>query len=376
MPFNGRAIYSTGAFSAVKEDVSEQISMISPFETPFLDRLGFAENEAKSVYHEWMEEELSPNTVISSTNASSINTGVAVHVGGVAAAPWLQAGAVLKNQTTGEFLQITAISGNTLTVTRGFGGSTAADLIQGDVLFVVADAALEGADVVGDITRPRTRAGNYCQIFKKDIIVSETMMAVSQHGGIENEYAHQKANRMKEAIRDLEKATIQGKSSGNTLGSGSAFRTMKGVWDHITTNVTSTGTLTPDILDTIIQGAWTGGASDIDLIIADAQWKRAIDGFNSNRTQVVQGSGVDTNFKNRITQYESTFGTLDVMLGRWMPARTLMVVSTNRIKVVPLKGRSFTHQEVSRTGDAMKGMIVGEYTVEVKNEAGHAKAFG
>jgi len=43
--------------------------------------------------------------------------------------------------------------------------------------------------------------------------------------------------------------------------------------------------------------------------------------------------------------------------------------------VVNLQGRSFQNIPLSRTGHAERTMITGEYTLEVKNSTGHAKAY-
>lgn len=375
MPFTGRALYDDDVFEGVREDVSDMITMISPHETPLLNRLSQPQKPATNVLHEWLEDSLAPNTLVASTAISTAGTGMAVHLNGNPVAPYLQVGAILQSKTTGEYLQIAAISGNTLTVSRSFGGTTAGDSAAGEEFFVISDAALEGADVTSDISIARTRHSNYCQIFKKDIIVSGTVQAVS-HIGVNNEYEHQKTKRLKESLRDLEKAVIRGKTSLNTIGSESAYRTFKGLWDSLSTNATSTGTLTPTVLDNIIQGAWDQGGDNLNLIVADANWKRVIDAFNSSRQRVIQNGSGENAFKQTITTYESTFGEQDVLLGRWMPANTLMVIDTGRVHVVPLQGRSFTHQQVARTGDSEKGMVIGEYTLEVRAEEGMAKAYG
>ena len=49
MSFSGRAVYSN--FTAVAEDVSDLVSMISPRETPLLDILGDAPFPSRSVLH-------------------------------------------------------------------------------------------------------------------------------------------------------------------------------------------------------------------------------------------------------------------------------------------------------------------------------------
>lgn len=374
MPFNGRATHDTGIFDGMAEDVSDIISMISPYETPLLDRLGTSNQPATNVLHEWLEDSLNPNTIVSSTTLDSLNeVSMGVHIGGNAVTQYLQVGAILRSKKTSEYLQITAISGNTITVSRGFGGSTVNTVAAGAELFLVSDAALEGSDVSGDISRPRSRKSNYTQIFKKDLMISGTQQAVTQIG-VTDELEYQKLQRTRESIRDLEKAVIQGKISGNSLGSDTAYRTFKGLWDFISTNATSTGTLTPTILDNIIQTAWASGGTDATLIIADANWKRLIDSFNTSRIQIPNESG--ERFVNRVTYFESTFGNFEVMLGRWMMDNTLMIISPERVKVVPLAGRSYRYVPIAPTGDASKGMVIGEYTLEVRNEEGLAKAYG
>lgn len=375
MVFTGRAVYDTGVFDGIAEDVSDIIGMISPFETPLLDVLGDSPYSANNVLHEWLEESLNPDTIVaSSTLINSTNaTAIGVHVSGSSIGRYMQVGAVLKNTRTGEYLQITATSTNTITVDRAFGGSSIATIAAGDSLFMIGPSALEGADVNADISRPRARQSNYCQIFKKDIIVSGTNQATVQLGNVADEYAHQKEMRIRESIRDLEKTVIQGKLSGNTLGSSSAYRTMRGLWDSLTTNSTSLGSLTPTHLNSLIAGPWQQGAGDLDIIIASANWKGIIDSWNTNRQRVMNS---DVRYQDLVTTFESTFGTLRVILGRWMPASSLMVISSERVKVMPLRGRSFQHKAVAPTGDAEKGMVIGEYTLEVKNQEGMAKAYG
>lgn len=376
MVFTGRAIYDDGIFSGVAEDVSEEISMISPYETPLLDRLAQAPRPATSVLHEWLEEKLNLNTLATSLTIDDTSTvSITVHDGsGGDAAQYMQVGAILQASDTGEYLQVTATTGDYLTASRGFGGTTAATITAGTTeLFFISDAALEGADVVGDISRPRTRVTNYTQIFKKDVIVSGTVQSVRHLGGITDEMGHQRDMRLRESVRDLEKAVIRGKTSLNTIGSASAYRTMDGLLARISTNVTSTATLTPAILNDVVKTAWDNGGTDLDLIVADANFKQIIDTFNSTRIDVVNR---DERYHNRVSHFESTYGVQEVILDRWMPANSLMVISTERCHVVPLTGRSFHFVPVSRTGDAEKGMILGEYTVEVKNEAGMAQAAG
>src|SRR5437868_1406653 len=63
MPFTGKATYSAGStLPELSEDVSDIIGIVSPYETPLLDQLGDPQRSAISTVHEWLEDELLPNT--------------------------------------------------------------------------------------------------------------------------------------------------------------------------------------------------------------------------------------------------------------------------------------------------------------------------
>lgn len=367
MAFTGRAVYSD--FNAIAEDVADVVSMITPHETPLLDFIGDAPFPARNVLHEWLEDSLSPNTVTTSSAVAS--TAADTAIGLVSGANRLQAGVILRAQDTGEYFAIASISGNTITAERGFGSTTATSLAAGVVLDVIADAALEGDDVTVDTSGDRARNINYIQLFKKDVIVSGTMEAVTQLGGIDDEFTYQQAGRITEIVRDLEKAVVLGILSGNTIGSTTARRTLDGIRNVISTNVQSVGaSLTESWLGNTIKLAWDQGGTDCNLIYAGVNYKRIIDTFTATR---VQQNPRDPRFTNLVSEYESTFGLLSVMLGRWMPANELLILATNRINIPPLQGRSFQFREVASQGDSRKGMVVGEYTVELRNEEGMAR---
>jgi hypothetical protein len=59
MSFTGKATYNAGSdLPELMEDVSDLISLVSPYETPLLDHLGDAKRAAGSTIHEWLEDAL------------------------------------------------------------------------------------------------------------------------------------------------------------------------------------------------------------------------------------------------------------------------------------------------------------------------------
>jgi hypothetical protein len=210
------------------------------------------------------------------------------------------------------------------------------------------------------------------QIYKKDVIVSGTIQAVVQHG-VDDEFDHQKTERLREVIRDLEKSTILSILSGNTIGGVTATRTQRGIRSALATNAASIGTLTESWFGNTIKLAWDNGGSDLNLTVIDSTGKRLVDGFQGSAKQVIQGQG-DNLFRNWVDTYQSTFGTMRIVLSRWMPNLELFNLASGRCRVVPLRQRSFQFIETARTGDSRKGFVVGEYTTEVRNEAGMSRA--
>ncbi len=370
MAFTGLAVYSQNIFDGIAEDVSEIVSMVSPFETPLLNAIGDAERSAQNVLFEWLEDSLNPNVIVNNGAVAVADTTITI-AGGNAAT--ISKDTILLAPNNSEYIQVTAIVGNDLTVTRGFGGTTAASFGDTQNIRVISEAAKDGADVDTDVSRARIRKFNFTQIFKKDIIISGTNRAVNNLGGISSEYDHQVVQRTREALRDLEKAFYLSILSGNTIGSATGSRTAQGLYSFLSTNAQSLATLTESWLGNVVKAAWDKGGTDLDIITADTGYKRIIDTFNSTRIRVTQD---DPKFKNIISRYESSYGIQDILPpSRWMLPNTLMVLSSQRIKVVPLTGRTFQSVRVGTTGDADKGMVIGEYTFQIRNEEALARAF-
>jgi hypothetical protein len=374
MAFTGRATYSNP--TAIAEDVSDIISMISPFETPLLDYLGDAVRPATNVLHEWLEESLAPPSIINSTAITSDTAATTFRINGTGGS--IQTGDLLRitgnsSLTYEEVMQVTATAADSITVNRGVGSVGPSSLAPGGSVELISNATIEGADVSGDISQNRTRNYNWVQIYRKSVEVSDTEQAVSQLGDISNEYDHQLRNRTREILRDLEKNLILGVDAGNSFASATTYRTMKGIWRYITSNQQSAATFSESFLNAVvIKSAWDNGAQDLDFIVADANLKREIDNLADSRIRQTMD---DETYKSEITLYESSYGRQQILPpNRWMPTNSLMVLASDRINVLPLDGMSFQQKPLATTGLATNGVVFGEYTAEVRNEAGLARA--
>ena len=51
---------------------------------------------------------------------------------------------------------------------------------------------------------------------------------------------------------------------------------------------------------------------------------------------------------------------------------SVLLLDSSRVEVLPLRGRSFFYKPLAATGDRESGQVIGEYTLELRNENAHA----
>jgi len=375
MAFTGKATYSAGAtLPELAEDVADLVGIVSPYETPLLDALGDPMREATSTHHEWLEDELLPNkdAVNDSTFTDpDVDTQFVVDNGSR-----FRIGDQIQIEASRELMLVIGVNTNTLTVARGYAGTTAENLADNQIINILGNAALEGDDKPGTRFSNRSRRGNYTQIFTATVEVSGTDVAAS-HLGLADELDYQKQERLRELIRDLENTVINGgQPASSPQGGDSVRRTMKGVVQHLATNVFRTGDsgfptgadLDEAKINYVLRKIWAGSNGNIDLIVVGGFQKRRINSFvSSSRSYAAE----DTKFTDLVNVYESDFGVCRIVTTRWLPQDTVLLLDSSRIAVLPLAGRSFHFKPLASAGDYECGELIGEYTVELKNEAAH-----
>jgi len=375
MAFTGKATYSAGtALPELAEDVSDLIGIVSPYETPLLDALGDPLRAATGTHHEWLEDELLPNK--DAINDATWSDPGADTQFDVDHGSRFRIGDQIQVEASEELMLVTAVSDNTLTVVRGYAGTTAENLADNEVLNILGNAALEGAEKPNARFTNRVRCGNYTQIFTAAVEVSGSDMAAGQLG-LADEMDYQKQERLRELIRDLENTVINGgRPSSDPQGSGTVRRTMKGLVPHLSTNVFHAGDSgfpTGNDLDEakvnyVLRKIWENSSGNVNLIVVGGFQKRKINGFCSESR--AYGAN-DTTFTDMVSVYESDFGICRVVTTRWMPQDAALFLDSSRIGVLPLAGRSFHFKPLASSGDYECGELIGEYTLELKNEAAH-----
>lgn len=236
------------------------------------------------------------------------------------------------------------------------------------------NAQVEAGDAsTTDLTQP-SRATNVVQMFRKNIVVSDTERAVRVYGA-SDPYTYQMQKAMVELARDIEKALMAGTRASGASGTA---RRLAGVVASITTNATArnSGTsLSETEFNDIMKGVWDAGTdSNPDEVYVGSYLKRVISGFTAGSTKYTEVT--DRRLTNVVDVYEGDFGVHKLFKHREVPTNTVVALDSTKWRVAYLNGRRPKHIPLAKTGSATKGMIEGELTLEALNEKSSAKRSG
>lgn len=354
-------------------DLEDRIHLLSPVDTPLIngvDGVGMSALASDTCFEKevsWLDEEiLLPSTTANGAHlvgdtAINLPAGEAIR-GGV--------GDVFR--IGAEFVRITAAdyATDTWTVTRAYGGSTAAAIDDGAVIVGVGKALPEGSDPEVARSLDRTKRANITQIFGPEKVTSTgTQEAIRKYGIKTSEFDHQVANRIKEANIREEQAILYGGYFDDTANN---IRTMGGLSHFVQTNVDSvTTTLTEDALADQVQACFDAGGFP-DRLLVDFTQKRTVSSFDSSSVRFNAGTPA-ANGRGQVVDYVDTdAGRIWVFLDRWVRSSDAFLYSRDQLVRNTL--RPLVFEMLAKTGDSKSGQVLSERTLKVYKER-HAARF-
>lgn len=257
------------------------------------------------------------------------------------------------------------------------------------------NAQLEGDDVTFTTPAATVRVGNYTQISRKSVIVSDSLEEVDR-AGRRSEMALQTMKRAKELKRDME--TILLRAQGGAAGSSGVARTLASMLAWVKGNTSFGGgagadptwtsgvpgsarvdgdqrAFTNTLLEDVLELGYTAGAEFTTLMLG-AHNKGVASGFPSVATRNFDLSNVSprpTAIIQSADVYVGDFHTLRIIPNRFQRARDAWLLDWEFASLRFL--RPFRRKKLAKTGDAEKKFLVAEYTLEVKNELSFGGVF-
>ena len=258
-----------------------------------------------------------------------------------------------------------------------------------------ANRQLEGDDATFATLAPTVTLGNYCQISRKTVQVSGTYDTVKKYGR-KKELAYQMTKAGKELKRDMEYALVRNQAS--SLGGQGTARSSAGMESWISGNriiasgsaqsgaATTPGfiggavaaptdgtatTFNESDLNLALQAAWTDGG-DASVILMDTTNKRRFSAFSGIATKYNEVKGTSQAVISGAADiYVSDFGNHTVKLDRFMRSNAVLCLDPDYVSLATL--RPIQKEQLAKTGDSEKWMILSEYCLVVDNPDAHAK---
>lgn len=348
----------------VKESVTDEFLLLNEHQTPMLSILGFG-GAVSNVEHQWFEDEMFAFESTVATAGLAADGTIEV-----ADAEPFRVGHIVK--VGEELVKVESISGSTLTVSRGYAETDAADFAEGDKVEVLFTEGEEGRDARQARYKKRKRVSNVTQIFDDSVELSGTAMAVNQYG-VDSEYEKEKQKKQLELALQLEKALINGIKYEN-----GTTRMMQGARQFVKTNVQdASGQGIDDArLNAAFQSIYEAGGFETGTnykIIVPASQKTAISNLNGDKVRIDR---LDNGRGQVVDHFVSDFGQAEIILNNNLNADEVLIMDVNRTAIRPLQGREFAHNYMGVQGDYKRGMLVGEYTLELLQEKAHARIKG
>lgn len=331
---------------------------------------GMESEDGGDVIFSWFEE-------VKITNRAACvsgGTGTSVVVSDASA---FVPGAVLLVEETGEFLLVTAVASNTLTVTRGIGGSTVVSITGAHNVVKVGTAHEEASNMPQAVMNQGQPFSNYQQIFRNTWSVSGTAKAITFQTG--DKVAKSKREAAGFHSEDMERAYIWGTKHVGSLN-GKPFYMMDGLLTQIAARGGKVRTqpgggmtlaefrdFLRDIFTTNVKGMPNEricfGGNIALQVLNEAARKDGVHNFDTGATE----------FGLKFSKFISPFGELTIMTHPIMNEspvwqKELYVLHPGGIKTKWLR-RTF-HDDYDRSGtrangiDADQGVITSQTSIK------------
>ncbi|HFK1800483.1 TPA: DUF5309 family protein [Bacillus cereus] len=227
------------------------------------------------------------------------------------------------------------------------------------VLDATADITVaEGADATAFVESVRAELNNVHEIFMKATQVSGTAQATGKVGDL---FQQEIQDRLVELAIGIEKKLIGGTKNDGTSGKRQMDGLLKFVDAGNVVNGATLNVVTEKEIKSLARKLFDAGNENGEFYALVGQdIKDQIDDLykgNYNYNHVTNDFGIVVN------SIETSYGTMNFVLDRFMPADKIVAFDVNALRIAFLRQPKF--DELSKTGDSTKGQVVAECTLEV-----------
>lgn len=282
-----------------------------------------------------------------------------------------------------EIVQVTAVTGDALTVVRGFGSTTAADIADGDALTIDASSRGENSLAENDGIFQPDKVENFFQTMDTAVEMSRRALSTMQWGNT-NDLQFQVSERIRQLVIQMDRTLIRGRKATSTI-SGTEYTYTGGLryfFDQAgaITSDASAGALTLDLINNLnAEIVKRGGMADtIAVGIDKARELNALISANYSSQRLADWS----NDEGSVTMLPSDIPLLGtattIVVDTNLADDELMLFNKNYISVVPMAANNASDSGAWQTKDATQPgqdgervRVLGDFAMEVRQSKTH-----
>jgi len=270
--------------------------------------LGKESAHAKTVA--WHTSELRPKFM--RVNAGTLTSGTTTITVDTPMGGFVVPGMIVEVTRTGEqMLTVTGGSATTIEVSRSWGGTAAAALLDNDELLIIGNAYAESASLQSALTVTETQYTNNIQTMRHNWNIGGLLQAISDNGGT---YGGKEPKIQRRLMLETHKRDCNLAMLFSEAATSSSRATMDGlvpfVRDNATGNVNAATVLTEPVFEAGNEVFFRGGSQENRILIASRKVHGIINQFPSS---VIRTKSGDTSYGLNMTDYQSAHGKIKIV---------------------------------------------------------------
>ena len=320
-------------------------------------------------------------------DATSSTTTAAVLVGAttvpVADGSKFRAGMLLSPVGSDEVILVTAVSGNDLTVTRGFGGTTAAALTSGQKLVIDSVAREENSQAENDGIFQPEPVENFFQTMDTAVEMSRRALATMQFGNT-NDLTFQVAERIRQLTIQMDRALVRGRKATATIDGKTVTYTggLRYFLDQTgAVKVDNSGaTLTLDAINALNEEIISRGGTTNTLAVGLKLGRKlsALVAANYNSQRLSEWSADEGSLLTLPSDLPLVGNVNRIVIDTNLADTELMIFDSSMINVMPMAAGNaadsgnWTTKDATVNGqDGQRVRILGDFAIRVRQSKTH-----
>lgn len=319
----------------------------------------------------------------SSPTTAAVPIGIGTDTVPVADGSKFRAGMTLGPVGSDEVMLVTAVAGNDLTVTRGFGGTTPDALTSGQVMVIDTVGREENSLAQNDGIFQPDPVENFFQTMDTAVEFSRRALATLQFGGT-NDIAFQLSERIRQLTIQVNRALVRGRRATATIdGKGVTYTGGMRYFldqDGAVKVDNSAAALTLDAINALNAEIVTRGgmANTIAVGIKQARKLSALVSANYNSQRLADWSSDAGSVLTLPSDLPLVGNVNRIVIDTNLADGELMIYDNSMISVVPMANGNASASGAWRTVDATQNgqdgqrvRVIGDFGMEVRQSKTH-----